>query len=187
MRGPGPAWRAKHGLVAPAFDLTSRYLSPRFCALRRFFSAALFGRPACALAIARDHGAFPDGAFPRRHPPMNGPSHDAAALCNSRRLSQSGPRRWRTGRRSADRVDVTVFNQPFRLAGGRRQRAEGFRDHLRDARAHAVSPRAVRGAAQAEAADHLGHAQCRDRHGGREGPQASCCAGRNGAAIPPRR
>ncbi len=42
----------------------------------------------------------------------------------------------------ADRVDVTVFNQPFATAGSRRQRAEGFRDHLRDARTHAVSAHA---------------------------------------------
>ena len=70
----------------------------------------------------------------------------------------------------ADRVDVTVFNQPFATHGSRCQRAEGFRDHLRDARAHAVSPRAVCGAAETEADDHLGHAQCRDRHGSRQGP-----------------
>ena len=38
---------------------------------------------------------------------------------------------------------------------------EGFRDHLRDARAHAVSTSAVRRPAEAEAVDHLGHAQCR--------------------------
>ena len=52
----------------------------------------------------------------------------------------------------ADRVDVTVFNQPFANAGSRGQCAEGFRDHLRDARAHAVSAHAVCGAAEAEAA-----------------------------------
>ena len=57
----------------------------------------------------------------------------------------------------------------LRLAAGRRRRAEGFRDHLRDARAHAVSARAVRGAAEAETVHHLGHAQCRARSGGGEG------------------
>ena len=68
-----------------------------------------------------------------------------------------------------DRVDITVFNQPFASAGGRRRGAEGFRDHLRDARAHAVSAHAVRRIAQAETPDHLGHAQRRDRHGSRQG------------------
>ena len=71
----------------------------------------------------------------------------------------------------ADRVDVTVFNQPFASPEAAAERAEGFRDHLRDARAHAVSAHAVRSTAQAETPDHLGHAQCRDRHGSRQGPQ----------------
>ena len=54
---------------------------------------------------------------------------------------------------------------------GRRQRAQGFRDHLRHARAYAVSAHAVCGAAEPETDDHLGHAQRRDRHGGRQGPR----------------
>ena len=39
----------------------------------------------------------------------------------------------------ADRVDVTVFNQPFATEKAAADALEGFRDHLRDARAHAVS------------------------------------------------
>ena len=43
------------------------------------------------------------------------------------------------------------------------------------------------GPAQAEAADHLRHAQRRDRHGSRQGPRRHAVRHRNGAAIPPRR
>ena len=42
----------------------------------------------------------------------------------------------------ADRVDVTVFNQPFASEKAAAECAGGFRDHLRHARAHAVSARA---------------------------------------------
>ena len=117
---------------------------------------------------------------------MNGPSHDAAALCNSRRLSQSHPedRRLVEGQGPGRRHRV---QRAVRLARGRRQRAEGFRDHLRDARAHAVSARAVRGIAQAEAADHLGHAQRRDRYGGRQGAQGGAVRHAMGPRSRPRR
>ena len=77
-----------------------------------------------------------------------------------RRLVQGGGPRRHHGVRPA------VCNR-----GGRGRRAEGFRDHLRDARTHAVPARDVCKPAQAETHDHLGHAQCRDRHGGRQGPQ----------------
>ena len=46
----------------------------------------------------------------------NGPSHDAAALCNSRRLSQCGALTVADWSKVSDRVDVTVFNQPFATA-----------------------------------------------------------------------
>ena len=45
----------------------------------------------------------------------------------------------------SDRVDVTVFNEPFASPEAAASALEGFRDHLRDARAHAVSAHDVRG------------------------------------------
>jgi len=39
----------------------------------------------------------------------------------------------------SDRVDVTVFNEPFASVEAAASALKGFRDHLRDARAHAVS------------------------------------------------
>ena len=79
---------------------------------------------------------FPDGAFAAVILAMNGPSNDAAALCNSRRLFQAfadlrglvqnhGP-----GRPHRVRKALQV-----RGRGG--LRAEGFPDHPGDARAHA--------------------------------------------------
>ena len=112
---------------------------------------------------------FPDG-----HPAVilatNGLPHDAAALCNPRRLSQCGAlgRRLVQSRRPGRRHRV----QPAvceRGNGG--QRAEGFRDHLRDARTYPVPAHHVCRPAQSEAFDHLGHAQCRHRYGSRQGPQ----------------
>ena len=81
------------------------------------------------------------------------------ALIGRRLVQSPGPRR-RHG------VQPAVCDR-----GSRRQRAEGFRDHLRDARTHAVPAHHVCRPAQPEAADHLGHAQCRHRHGSRQGPQ----------------
>ena len=56
---------------------------------------------------------FPDGAFPPVTIAMNGPFHDAAALCNSRRLFQAlaDIRDWS---KVTDRVDLTVFEKPFK-------------------------------------------------------------------------
>ena len=75
----------------------------------------------------------------------------------------------------ADHVDLTVFEPPF-ASTGRRDRAGGLRDHPRHARAHGVSADADRGAAEAKAADHLRHAQCRDRPGGGERHASSSAA-----------
>ena len=100
----------------------------------------------------------------------NGPFHDAAALCNSRRLSQRGP----DGRGLVPGLRPCRCHRLQSAVCDRRggcQRLEGFRDHLRDARTHAVSAHPVRGAAQSEAPDHVRHAQCRDRYGSRQGPQ----------------
>ena len=71
----------------------------------------------------------------------------------------------------ADRVDVTVFNQPFATAEAAASALKDFeiicamRERTPFPRTHVCS------AAQPETPDHLGHAQCRDRYGSRQGPQ----------------
>ena len=178
MRGPGPACRAKQMAMSPQVQSmlaeirAAKVLKVRavitdvFTAPRRFFGRGRLRASTLRATMA----AFPTAGLPAVIIAMNGPSHDAAALCNSRRLPQSRPagRGLVQGQGSCrhHRVQPAV-----RLARGRRRRAEGFRDHLRDARAHAVSAHAVCGPAQAEAPDHLGHAQRRDRYGSRQGPQ----------------
>ena len=152
--------------------------------LHRTMDPCRLCRPLARPPIARDHGALPDGPFPAVIPAMNGPPDDAAALCNSRRLSQSRPQ-------LRGLVQDHGPGRCHRVQPALRVAAEAaasalkdFEIILRDARAHAVSPRAVRGAAEAEAVDHLGHAQRRDRYGGRQGRTTSCCAARNWPAIP---
>ena len=142
----------------------------RRCKPSRTFIAtdAFWPRALARLRLARDHGASPTAGFPpsSRHERTYPMTRLRCAILDDYSIS---PWRSPTGRRSTDRVDITVFNQPFASPEAVGQRAEGFRDHLRDARAHAVSARAARGPAEAEAADHLGHAQRRDRHGSRQG------------------
>ena len=77
MRGPGPAWRAKQMASSPpAFLITLRSSKP---------PAQLFWAGALArVSVARDHGASPAARFRAVIIAMNGPPHDAAALCNSR-------------------------------------------------------------------------------------------------------
>ena len=162
--GPGPAWRAKQTASSlrsaeTAFHLNmTGHLNSRLSSRGR-----LRARDSARPWRSRTAASSPSIIA------MNGPSHDAAALCNSRRLSQSDltARGLVEDRGSRRRHGV----QPaVRFARGRGRRAEGFRDHLRDARAHAVSARAVCGLAEAETPDHLRHAQCRDRSGSRERP-----------------
>ena len=86
-----------------------------------------------------------------------------------------------------DRVDVTVFNQPF---ASEQAAASALRDFeiICAMRERTPFPRsAVRGAAQAQTADHLGHAQRRDRLGGRQGRSKVVLCGTQYAAIPPPR
>ena len=71
-----------------------------------------------------------------------------------------------------DRVDVTVFNEP--CSRPRKPPASALKDSeiICAMRELTPFPRTMfRKPAQPETPDHLGHAQCRDRHGSRQGPQ----------------
>ena len=90
MRGPGPAWRAKHKAVSPAVAIDGRRNPGREGAqVGRALIApprALFRTAgACAHRALRATMAVSRTARLRAVIiAMNGPSHDAAALCNSR-------------------------------------------------------------------------------------------------------
>ena len=86
----------------------------------------------------------------------------------------------------SDRVDVTVFNQPFATAEAAASALKDF-EIICAMRERTPFPRThVCGAAQPEAPDHLGHAQCRDRHGSRQGPQGGAVRHAMGPRSRPR-
>ena len=83
-----------------------------------------------------------------------------------------------------DRVDVTVFNQPFATAEAAASALKDF-EIICAMRERTPFPRThVCGAAQPETPDHLGHAQCRASIWKPPRTTRWCCAARNGAAIP---
>ena len=174
MRGPGPAWRAKH-LGSCRTELS-----------RLFERSPAFKSGACAVPRLRATMATSPTAIPRRHPRHERTFPMTRLRCailddylnvalDGRRLVQSHRPRRRHG------VQPAVCDR-----GSRRQRAEGFRDHLRDARAHPVSAHAVRGLPKLKLLITSGMRNAAHRYGGRQGLQGACCAARNGAAIPPR-
>src|SRR5258705_8924339 len=78
--GPGLA-RQAYGVAGPTLHLIiSDLRRPTASRGKEFFEALALARS----SVARDHGAFPDGALAAVIIAMNGPLHDAAALCNSR-------------------------------------------------------------------------------------------------------
>ena len=78
---------------------------------------------------------------------------------------------------------VVVFNERLTDVDAAARALADFDVIVHHARAHAVPARAVREAAQAEAAGDDRQAQRLDRSGGRQGPQAWSCAARAAATA----